>query len=225
MDKDRILLDIETQRDFFDPSGNCYTLRADKAAAHIRRIFGWARKNEIPVISTVLRVRKGERGPLSNIPHCIEDSPGEQKMASTLMPTRINLGLRNTTDLPRDIFERFQQVIFEKRDTDILAHARLERLVTELGPYTFILLGAGVARGIVQAAVGLRRRGFGVILARDAVVDLGDPMTEMAYLRMEAKSVVFAPTTEIITAKPVKARRRASFRESLHLSPKAKTSG
>lgn len=211
---ERILLDIETQQDFFDPGGSCYTRRSGRAGSRIYRLFHWARRNEIPVLSTVLRVRKGERGPLSDIPHCVEGTEGEQKMAGTVLPTRINLGLRNTTDLPRDIFETYQQVIVEKRNTDLFAHARLERLITELDAGTFIICGAGVARGIVQAAIGLRNRGFGVILAADAVADIDDPLDKMAYLRMEAKGIVSAATREIITPRVV--RRTARFRKSLH---------
>ncbi len=211
---ERILLDIETQQDFFDPGGSCYTRRSGGAGSRIHRLFHWVRRNEIPVLSTVLRVRKGERGPLSDIPHCVEGTEGEQKMAGTVLPTRINLGLRNTTDLPRDIFETYQQVIVEKRNTDLFAHARLERLITELDAGTFIICGAGVARGIVQSAIGLRDRGFSVILAADAVAYIDDPLNKMAYLRMEAKGVVFAPTKEIITPRVV--RRAARFRKSLH---------
>ena len=208
MAPERIILDIETQRDFFDPSGSCYTRAAPKAAANIRRLFSWARKEHIPIISTVLRIRHGEKGPLSSTPHCIEDSPGEQKMPGTVMATRINLGLRNTTDLPQRIFSRYQQVIFEKRDTDIFHHARAERLITELEPATFIVCGAGIAHGIVEATVGLRSRGFSIILAEDAVVDLEHPMAEMAYLRMEAKGIVFTPTKEIIVPHLVRKKMR-----------------
>lgn len=211
---DRILLDIETQQDFFDPSGTCYTRKARKVASNIRRLFHWAKKNAIPVVSTVLRVRKGERGPLSELPHCIDDSEGEQKMRGTALPARINLGLRNTTDLPREIFDRYQQVIFEKRHTDIFLHARAERLITELDSATFIICGAGVARGIVEAAVGLRKRHFSVICASDAVLDLDEAMSEMAYLRMMAKGVIFAPTKEIIT--PQLRRRPMRLRKSVH---------
>ena len=214
MKYDRILLDVEAQHDFFDPGGNCYAPEAHKARANIYRLFHWARQNDIPVMSTVLRVRKGEQGPLSPVPHCIEGTEGEWKMPGTVMATRINLGLLNTTDLPRDIFEKYQQVIFEKRDTNIFSHSRAERLITELQTGTFILCGAGVARGIVQAAVGLRARGFGVILAQDAVVAMDDPMTEMAHRRMEAKGVVYAPTQEIIAPRPV--RRETRFRKPAH---------
>jgi len=213
MHLERILLDVESQRDFFDRSGGCYVRGSDKARANIRRLFRWAGANDIPVISTVLRVRKGERGPLAKTPHCIEDSPGEQKLPGTILTRRINFGLRNTTDLPREVFQQYQQVIFEKRDTDIFSHARAERLITELEPATFIICGAGIAHGIVEAAVGLRARGFAVVLAGDAVVDLDDPLEEMAYLRMEAKGVVFVPTREITVPRP--ARRAARFRRSV----------
>jgi len=193
----RILLDIETQRDFFLPGGSCYTRGARGAARRIYELFRWARRNRIPVISTVLRVRPNERGPLAPVPHCIDGSRGEQKLSRTVLPRRINLGLRNTTDLPADLWN-YQQILFEKRCTDLFLHARAERLITELPMTTFVICGAGVAGGIVQAAIGLRFRGFEVILASDAVLDLGDPLAEMAYRRMAAKGVVFARTWEIL---------------------------
>ena len=205
---ERILLDIETQRDFFEPGRSCYSPDASRAAQSIYRLFSWARIDHIPVISTVLRVRANEHGPLTSAPHCVEGTDGEKKLSKTLLRHRINLGLRNVTDLPGNLFAKYQQVIFEKRDTDILAHARLERLITELAPATFVLCGVGVSHGLVQATVGLRNRGFGVIVASDAIVDLGHPLREMAYLRMEAKGAIFVPTSEIIAPAPRRHRRK-----------------
>jgi len=204
---DRILLDIETQRDFFEPGQNCYTPDASSVARSIYSLFSWARINHVPVISTVLRVRTNEHGPLTSAPHCVEGTDGEKKLSKTLLRHRINLGLRNVTDLPANLFTRYQQVIFEKRDTDIFCHARLERLITELAPATFVLCGVGVSHGLVQATVGLRNRGFGVIVASDAILDLGHPLREMARLRMEAKGAIFVPASEIIAPAP---RRRAA---------------
>ncbi len=201
---DRILLDTETQRDFFEPGGSCYRRPASDVAKQIYKLFSWARSSRIPVLSTALRVRRGEIGPLAKLPHCIDNTEGERKLSRTLLPRRINLGLRNITDLPREIFRHYQQVIFEKRATDIFTHTRIERLITELEADNFIICGAGLAKGIVEAAVGLRARGFGVIVAQDAVLDLDDPLTEMAYLRMEAKGVIFAPTAKIIV--PIRRR-------------------
>jgi len=199
---ERILLDIESQHDFFAPGGSCYARDASQQAQNIYRLFGWARRNDVPVISTVLRVRPSETGPLADRPHCIEGTEGERKLLRTVLPKRINLGLRNTTDLPRGLFERYQQAIFEKRQTDLFRHAAAERLITEISEATFVLCGAGVAHGVVEAAVGLRNRKFGVILASDAVLDLAHPLAPMAYRRMEAKGIVFAPTEKITDSRP-----------------------
>jgi nicotinamidase-related amidase len=212
MKHERIFLDIETQNDFFSPDGTLYSDEADAAAEHICELFDWAASTGVPVMSTVLRTRRYERGPYGLVPHCVEDTDGERKLPGTVLPRRVNLGLLNTTDLPRNIFDTHQQVIFEKREPDIFAHARAERLLTELSSATFIVCGAGVSKGIALSAVGLRTRGFGVIVASDAVLHLRDPLTEMAVRRMEAKGVIFAPTEELIAPKRVRGAK--PFRRS-----------
>lgn len=212
---ERILLDIHTQRDFFVPSGSMYSEQAAGAVGNVYRLFEWARKYSVPVISTALRVREFRRGPLGDVPHCVDGTDGERKLARTILPRRVNLGLLNTTDLPDNIFAKYQQVIFEQRETDIFAHARAERLLTELRRATFVVCGAGVAHGVVQAVVGLRSRGLGVIVASDALVDFDHELARMAYLRMEAKGAIFAPTADIITPVTIKQRQKApAFRSA-----------
>lgn len=214
MSYQRFLLDIETQKDLFRSGYLAQDTRP--VTQNVRRLFDWAAENDIPVISTVLRVRPYEQGPFGPKPHCVEETRGERKLPGTVLPRRIDLGLLNSTDLSDDILVRYQQIIFEKRDTDIFKHARAERMITELGPATFVICGAGIAQGIVQAAVGLRSRGFSVILARDAVLDFDHPQARMAYLRMEAKGVIYAPTDEIVS--PTRQPRRAPFRSPVKLN-------
>ena len=206
-----VLLDIETQRDFFCRGGSCYTKAASGVAANIYDLFTWAGHLRIPVMSAVLRLRPGERSSLSHTPHCIEGTEGERKPVRTVMTHHIDLGIRNSTDLPVDIFERYRQVIFEMRHPDVFAHPRSERMITQLKASTYVICGAGLAAGIVEAAVGLRSRGSAVIVASDAVLDLeGD--APMARLRAEVKGALFLTTKRIITThspKPsFKARRR-----------------
>ncbi len=206
----RILLDIEVQRDFFHPCGSCYRPESTPVARRIYRLFDWVRRNRLTVISTLLRVRPNERGPLAAVPHCVEGTDGERKLSRTVLASRINLGLRNITDLPEDLLNRYRQVVFEKRDTNLFDHLRAERMITELPPATFIVCGTGIARGIVEAAIGLRARGFGVVLASDAVLALDDPMEPMALQRMRAKGVVFTSTSRIVS--PRAAAVRGIFR-------------
>lgn len=199
----RVLLDVDTQFDFFWPEGSRYCPAASHVGGNIRRLFNWAWEMQIPVISTVLRIRPSESWLHGEVPYCLEDTEGERKMPGTLLPRYVDLGVRNVTDLPVGLFRRYQQVIFEKRVSDVFSHAGLERLITELRSAAFVVCGAVLTGGILQAALGLRHRGSHVILAADAVLDLDEESAEMACRRLEAKGVVFLPTGEIIASKHV----------------------
>ena len=216
----RLVLDIETQQDFFHPHGSCYRPDSLAVAWRISRLFGWIRSEGISVVSTVLRLLHGELGPMGVAPHCISDTFGERKVPLTVLDRRINFGLRNEAHLPADALKDYQQLIFEKRHTDIFRHARAERLITRLELCTFILCGAGLAGGIAEAALGLRYRGFAVIVASDAVLDLGSDQAKMARKRMEAKGAIFLPTRRIIATGVPKRRRlppaRRAARHMLH---------
>ncbi|MHC4562510.1 MAG: cysteine hydrolase family protein [Planctomycetota bacterium] len=218
MDVQTILLDIESQRDFFDPLGACYKPHSLTVARHIYRLFDWAKRRHVPVISTLLRLPRNGPGPFGPTPHCLVGTYGEEKLPLTVLPNRINLGLRNVTDLPRDILEAYRQIIVEKRHTDIFAHARLERLITELGPTTFVVCGAGLGQGIAEAVIGLRSRGFAVVVAEDAVLDVEAPGQHLATERMTAKGAVFLPTHDIVAPKPEPAHTLRSALARRHVS-------
>jgi len=199
MTRNRVILDIETQRDFFHPNGSSYRPEASLVAKNIYRLIRCARKRHVPVISTVLRIRPGDLGPLASVPHCIEGTTGEMKMARTLLAHRMNLGLRNITDLPPGLLHQYQQVIIEKRYTDIFRHSRIERLISEMPATTlFIVCGAGLGQGIVEAVIGLRSRGLGVIVPRDAVLMTDGPHYALPLERMEAKGALIVATDKII---------------------------
>jgi len=203
---DRVLLDIELQRDFFSPGGSCFSSRSLEAGKNVRRLFAWARRRQAPVLSVLLRCRPRRIGPLAKVPHCVDGTAGEKRISGTLLARHVNFGMRNVTDLPANVFADYQQVIIERRHTDIFRHARAERLLTQLDAKGFVVCGAGSAGGIVEAVVGLRARGFDVTLASDAILDLDSPDAEYAWLRMLAKGAVPLATDEIVR-RPDRRRR------------------
>ena len=195
-----VLLDIETQQDFFLPQGSCYSARADHVRINIIRLFRWARESRLRVISSVLSNIPGEKSPIGeDLPsHCVEGSPGAEKLPGTLIYPCINLGIRNCTDLLPDLFDRYRQVIFEKRySTDIIAHARPERLISEMPHTRFVLCGAGLSQGLVEAALGLRFYGFDVTCAMDGMLNIGGDR-KYAMLKMRARGVEIMHTETII---------------------------
>ncbi|MDP6635198.1 MAG: isochorismatase family protein [Phycisphaerae bacterium] len=212
MGYERILLDMEVQKDFFCRSGRFYSRANSPVLKHIKELLKWAKTESVPVVSTLLRASR--TGGPGHIPYCIEGTEGELRVPRTMLPNYIAFGTRRITDLPESILEQYQQVVFEKRDLSILSNLRIERLLTQLsGNATFILCGAGLAGGIVQTAITLRSRRFGVILASDAVADLGDPSADMALRRMAAKGVISCPTAVII-APPAAPKRKGRLRTS-----------
>ncbi len=199
MEKKPILLDIHVQRDLLLRGGSLYRPATARIAANIYRLFHWARREKVPVISTMLQVRPGRRGPFGSKLHCIEGSGGEAKPTRTLLPRRVNLGLAHTPDLPADILHEYQQVLFETRSVDAFAHQKFERLITELpGNYQFIVCGGTVASGIKQVVLGLRSRHYDVILADDAILTLPEPGANMAWLQILAKNAEPRSTREIV---------------------------
>jgi len=198
MGYERILLDMEVQKDFFCRSGRFYSKANLQVLKHVKELLKWAKLQRIPVISTLLRASRTPPG-RGHLTYCIEGTEGELRVPRTVLPNHIAFGTRRTTDLPECILDHYRQVIFEKQNLNIMSNLRVERLLTQLnGNATFILCGAGLAGGIVQAAITLRSRKFGVILAEDAAADLGDPGAEMARRRMVAKGVIFCPTATIV---------------------------
>ncbi len=205
-----ILMDIECQVDFFQPGGALYRREHNVAAGNVYRLFDWAKGTGAAVMSTVLLVRPGHRGPFGLKPHLVEGSGGEAKLPRTLLAGHVNLGLGHNTDVPLNVLDEHPQVIFEKRDPNIFAHPRAERLITELPrDRTFVICGAGTVQGIKQAVIGLRTRGYPVIVAEDAMIDLADSMAEMVWLQMLAKEARPMPTAQIIEEfAPARRRRR-----------------
>jgi nicotinamidase-related amidase len=206
--KPPVLLDLHVQKDLFFPGGSLYREGVDRTTSNIYRLVRWARRTGTPIISAVLLARQGHHGPFALEPHCVEGSGGEEKLPRTLLPHRINLGLAHTADLPRDVLAEYDQVVFETRDEDVFHHQKFERLITELlGDHSFVLCGATAAAGIKQAVLGLRGRGFEVVVVKNAILDLDDPETEMAWLQTMAKGAQLMSTAQVVREYAVPRRR------------------
>ncbi len=209
MQYERILLDFETQRDYFDPSGKCFQKGADRVLTNVRRLFKWVRAEHVPVISTMLWTPQSRDViPVDDDdPVCVVGTPGSKKVGGTVLPKHITFDYRNTTDLPWALFDSYQQVVFESRFTDIFVHPRIDRLITQLGKSTYIICGATLDGSVMQAVLGLRARGAGVIVVCDAVLSPAGSDTDMEYRRLDAKGAVICTASQVI-AHGTKSRRR-----------------
>lgn len=178
----RMIIDINTQNDFFLADGKACIRNHRRVLARIRRIMAWARRRNIPVISICLT------NPDNNgATYCIEGTPGEKKLSYSLLNSHVDFASGGNTDLPQDLLRKYQQVILHKRCIDPFDEPRIERLLTEINIKEFILIGANLEDSVMATALGLLHRGKKVTLITDATGSTNKKQAEHAQRKIYAK--------------------------------------
>jgi nicotinamidase-related amidase len=161
----RVLIDINTQKDFFLDDGKVRVGNRRRILIHIRRVMALARARKIPVIS-ISEVHPEDNGGWG---YCIDGTDGQQKIHYTLLSNRASFAADTNTDLPVDLLRRYRQIILHKRCMDPFDEPRIDRLLSEIRANEFVVIGA-CAEGAIEAAVlGLLQRGKRVSVVVDAV--------------------------------------------------------
>lgn len=191
----QILIDIDTQKDFLLVSGKACVKNHRRVLANIRRMMAWARINNIPIISTA-EVYVNHNG--ESVPgYCIDGTDGQRKVHYTLVNNRISFTADGNTDLPRDIFRRYNQIILHKRCVDPFDEPRIDRLLSEVKANEFILVGTSLEGAIKATALGLLQRGKKVTIVIDATGshNIGD--AKLAIRKMETKGAKVIETKKL----------------------------
>ena len=192
----QVLVDVNTQRDFFLADGIVCIRNHRRVLAHIRRLMAWARMKDIPLISTC-EVYPDGNGHNGDPHYCIDGTMGQMKIPYTLLGNRITFAADGNTDLPRDILRRFQQVIFHKRCVDPFDEPRIDRVLSEVCAAEFILIGATAEGAVKAAALGLLQRDKKVSVVIDAVGYHDSREAKMAFRKMEAKGAKLIETRRL----------------------------
>lgn len=192
----QVLVDINTQRDFFLADGIVCIRNHRRVLAHIRRLMAWARTRDIPVISTC-EVYPDHNGHNGEPQYCIDGTDGQLKIPYTLLGNRISFMADGSTDMPRDMLRRYQQVIFHKRCVDPFDEPRIDRVLSEIAAAEFILMGAAAEGAVKAAALGLLQRDKRVTVVIDAVGYHDNREAKMAFRKMEAKGARLIETRRL----------------------------
>jgi len=182
----RVLVDLNTQCDFLLPKGALPVWNRKDILPNIRRLMSWARTSRVPVISSLEAHRPGEsRKGLP--PHCVDRTNGQKKLPFTLLPRRLLLMGDNTVDVPFQIFRRFQQVIFTKRDRDFLNNPKADRLVNNIDVNHMIVFGVVTEYCVKAAVLGLITRRHRVVVVSDACGCWSSSDHDLSLRQMDAK--------------------------------------
>jgi len=180
-----VLIDVDTQKDFFLADGKACIRNHRRILIRIRRIMAWARQRKVPVISTCQVYPNNGNGNV--LGYCIDGSEGQKKISYTLLANRTVFAADGNTDLPADLLQRYQQVILHKRCVDPFEEPRIERLLSELKAEEFILIGACAEEAVEATALGLLQRGKRVSVVVDALGVRESKEAKLALRKMEAK--------------------------------------
>lgn len=196
----RVLVDLNTQCDFLLPKGALPVSNRKEVLPNIRNLMNWARNKRLPVISSLEAHRPGEH--VRGLPlHCVDRSSGQKKIPFTLLPKRVLLFGDNTIDVPGDIFRRFQQVIFTKRDRDFLNNPKADRLVNNLDVNHIVVFGVVTEYCIKAAVLGLLIRRHRVVVVSDACGCWSSADSELSLRQMDAKGAIVVTTDELISGR------------------------
>ncbi len=190
-----VLVDIDTQKDFFLAGGHAYVRNHRRVLAHIRRMMAWARSKNIRIIS-ISEVHPNNNGG-SEVGYCLDGTEGQKKISYTLTDDRTSFAADDSTDIPTDLLQHHRQVILHKRCVDPFEEPRIERLLSEIRADEFILIGA-ITEGAVEAtALGLLQRGKKVRVVIDAIGSHDKQEANLALRKMEAKGAKLVETKKI----------------------------
>jgi len=188
----RVVIDIDTQKHFFVDNSKTRIIDKKTVLANIRRVIAWTRLKNIRVISTIHISAIDAYGYNFRRYH----TNGLEKIGFTLRNRRIQFDATDCTDLPINILERYDQVIFRKRCIDPFKEPRIDRMLTEFKADEFILIGSLVEGAIKATALGLLARRKSVRVLVDAAGSVDKDAAEIACRQMLAKG---AKLTDIQT--------------------------
>jgi nicotinamidase-related amidase len=215
----RILIDIDTQKDLLTAAGACNVCNHKRLLANIRRIMAAARHSHIPTISTAQVYNPMYRNP----GFCLAGTDGPKKVSYTLRDSCLRYPTSDSTDLPLDLLGRYDQVIFYKRGEDPFEEPRLDRMLTELRADELFLIGATAEGAVKDTAIGLLARGKRVTVLTDAVGTRDRSAADRAIREMTAKGAKLSKVTEILGCSTLKAVHACSCENCRRVSPVDRT--
>ena len=199
MMKNIFFLDVDTQRDFMLSTGALYVPGAERIIPKLRRLFDFAKKNEISVLSSADAHVKGdpefERFP----PHCVQGTEGQRKLDETLLPRPLIFQNKLVDRNFSEVVRKHQQIIVEKQSLDLLSNPVAERLLRVLPPRA-IVFGVTTEYCVKIACLGLRRMGIQTAVITDAVRALAPGTEKEALEEMQKAGVEFITLDTLLGA-------------------------
>ncbi len=196
-----VIVDLNTQYDFCDVHGADPVANVDHLIPALRHMIAWAKRNQVPVVSSIEAHRPTEISDNGHPLCCLDGSTGQRKISFTLFRHHVRIEVDNTLSCPMDLFGEHQQVIFRKRTIDLLGNPKADRLLTQIPTQEFILFGVSIEDSIKALALGLLARERHVTVVYDAGGYWSRATADLAIRQIAAKGARIITVNELLHRK------------------------
>jgi nicotinamidase/pyrazinamidase len=189
-----VFLDIDTQRDFLEPTGALYVAGSEAILSNLEHLTQFAQAQGIPILATACSHRPGDPELAQFPPHCMAGTEGQQRVAATA--TRQTVVLEPEQRLRG---EPPPHLTLLKREFDVFSRPDAENLIAQYNRQrpTFVVYGVATDYCVRAAIEGLLARHCRVAIVTDAVRAI-DPEAEAQLLSDWAGRGVLLTRTAVV---------------------------
>jgi nicotinamidase-related amidase len=218
-----LLVDLNTQNDYFAPEAPLALPNAAASRRHIGLLARAALHYGIPILSGCDEHKpddpefRDSRLP----PHCLAGTPGAAKIFETLVrgaPAIPHQGRRRPWPNLKDLRERGGEVILEKDRFDLFTNPACGEVIRAINPQELVVFGAMLEHDILSTALTARTQGLAVSVVGDATAYRDADAAHAARLGLQHRGVRLEYTEEtllrIATWKHRQERRRRTTRSA-----------
>jgi nicotinamidase/pyrazinamidase len=189
-----VFVDVDTQRDFLEPSGALYVPGSTEILPNLARLTDFARRHLIPILATTCAHLPDDPVLMHFPPHCMAGTPGQALVAETFCSDSVvlNAGERLTGELPLHL-------TLQKRDLDIFNRPDADELIARYNrdQPTFVVYGVATDYCVRAAVNGLLQRNCRVAIVVDAVRAI-DASAEADILSEVARRGALLTITDVV---------------------------
>lgn len=198
----RVLFDVDTQVDFMAATGKLYVPGAEQIVPNLARLMKWARRNDVPVISTADAHQPDAPEFKVWPPHCVIGTPGQHLIPETMFPSPVVIPCRPGPFQPP--MRWVGQFIVEKPTYTPADNPNFRAILDALGKRRAIVFGVVTEFCVRAVVLALRAHGFEVDLVIDAVKPITEDGGRKALNEMTAAGARMVTTAAVLNsgAKP-----------------------
>lgn len=194
LDGPLVFVDIDTQRDFLEPTGALYIRGSAEILPKLRRLTEFARVHKIPVLATSCAHHPNDPELRIFPPHCMAGTKGQERVAETACfdSVVLDVGERLSDGVPAHL------TLF-KRDLDVFSRPDADELFTRYdhGKPMFVVYGVATDYCVGRAVQGLLQRQCRVAILADAIRAI-DASAEPLILSEFARRGALLTVTEVV---------------------------